>query len=303
MSDNVTEAQRGGWIASGWRILVEEMGLAGDPQQIRALTKGARVLALEVAGGEIQAAVRDVDLGDCEIRIRMQTLDDALWPTLLERVGEHASLSTQLLEGVIPAEAEALFVRLGVSLVPRSMEELTIECGASSDPALLRRPLLVTMRAFGEMLQDDPWLLLQVRGRTRNDIVRVLREQRSHTAKHSAVNGNDSRNGADRSRDLPPEAGSQYPAESARDHTDLEAQIDHFWGNSKTVRGFTHHISPPLIELALLRRLGPLATEDDPEAIFYDVLTRIYANITDAAIALAFANDVDENSDSHPSLK
>ena len=81
--------------------------------------------------------------------------------------------------------------------------------------------------------------------------------------------------------------------ENAATPLPLSTQIDNFWGRGKQLADLRHHISPPTIRQALLRRLGhpPFRTESLET---YDQLVAVYEAVSGAALALAFAPEVEE---------
>ena len=70
----------------------------------------------------------------------------------------------------------------------------------------------------------------------------------------------------------------------------LETRITDFWGRRKVLEDVHHHLVRPAVELALLRRLGPLsANRDDIEA--YRQLQEVYHCVTMRAWDMAFSPD------------
>ena len=70
-------------------------------------------------------------------------------------------------------------------------------------------------------------------------------------------------------------------------------RIDQFWGSRRQLEAFHHHIAPPLIELVLLRRLGPPMPAIDGGTA-YEQLSALYRQVTAEALTLAYATEADE---------
>jgi len=143
---------------------------------------------------------------------------------------------------------------------------------------------------MAEMLADDPWLLFQLRGMERPQILQALRERRL------------SRQPQERSRLPTQPLGPATPESHAffrlnpepegprwfENQSDaLDGDTDRFWGNAQQLEAIQHHVSPPVIDLTLLRRLGyPPFSSQSVES--YEALAQIYRRVTDQALKLAF---------------
>ena len=142
------------------------------------------------------------------------------------------------------------------------------------------------MRAAGDMLAEDPWLLFHLRGRVREQVLRALRRKRGQKgdANGSAGAGNALQQDAAQPNGL---RGGEQPKPDAQP---LAEDVNRFWGSARTLEQFRPHIVPPVAELVLLRRLGPPAFSHANEEVF-DTLTGVYRRVTEAALALAYAED------------
>ena len=76
----------------------------------------------------------------------------------------------QLLAGQVPAELEAVFHDAGVDLFPRRWTDLRAECSCPDwgNPC---KHIAAVLYVFADQLDADPWLLLEWRGRTREEIL------------------------------------------------------------------------------------------------------------------------------------
>lgn len=281
------------WWSRRWMEMLARLGMNANPAQARQELRGCRVQRLEVLVGEISARVRDREMGDCPVTIRTAPLTDEQWEEVLDALSRQALFTAQLLAGDMPPAIEDVFAQAGVALLPSDAESLQHECGCCKPSSGLCRPLLATYLALGEMLSEDPWLLFRLRGRDREQVLRELRVRRSRSAAPSPT-----AQPRPALAEEPVAYRLQAEAESEED-TPLAAQMEHYWGRSKRVTEFHHHIAPPLIELALLRRLGPLPySAESLEA--HEELAEVYRRVTRAGLALAYAGEPAQNGDSSP---
>ena len=239
---------------------------------------------LEFTSGRIDAEVHHRELGDCTVVIEVAKLSDEQWDVVLEALSSQASFLAQLLSGEMPREVEQIFSGVDLALMPADSSEITESCTCCRDGESVCRPTLTVYLAVGDMLNDDPWLLLRLRGRDRQQILQDLSARRDQTIGLASPQ---------------PGVGEQslvYRAGGTPSQLDdsprLDEEIDQFWGRSRSQLQFQHHITAPLIELILLRRLGPPHFADDSFEV-YDNLSAIYRTVTDSSLGLAFSSEED----------
>ncbi|MEM7535822.1 MAG: hypothetical protein AAF639_26825 [Chloroflexota bacterium] len=201
------------WWTQQWLEVLVELSLLDEVHLDKKTFSGSRVQRLEVVTGQIQAKVRDRELGTSTITIVLEPLTDAEWDRALHALQNQTLLAPQLLTGALPTELESIFVALGSPLFPFRADQLqiTLEWNRSkrktdaqeqvsadtndtdeiaqdmgpltitaTSPERAIRPLLAVYHTFGDMLETDPWLLLRFRGRDRQQIMQVLNQRRTN---------------------------------------------------------------------------------------------------------------------------
>lgn len=254
----------GNWWARRWDALVQEMGVgAPDARASRAY----RVTRLEVVSGGISAAIQDRERGSCAIEVRVTALRDDQWERVSEALSTQSLVSAQLLSGAMPPEIEQVFAEAGARLLPAQRGDIAVTCGCCTRGPCVHLPVVFAL--FGEMVNDDPGLLFLLRGRDRQQVLRDVRESRGGATQE---NGD-------------AHAHEATAAQGAEDG--LWSSLDQYWGNRRLLKQFHHHIAPPVVEIALLRRLGPLHGGEDAMAL-YEQFVSLYRRITEEALALAY---------------
>ena len=306
--------------ATRWQALLDEFNVDIRRWRGQLNVAGCRVEEIDVGVGQISARVQDRDRGLCQISVRVTPFQDAQWTQLLDALGERTFFVAQLLAGELPPEIEQIFSEVGVHLVPTSLSEVTNRCTCSlSAPSRATRgqaddsrPIAALYAALGEMITDDPWLLFRLRGRTQPQILQALRQRRhaaaptasgngtyaAGTATEAATNGghgarygwvglpnpeDEPGDGLDEEQAAADSTAADLPAAEAT----LAAQIDDYWGSAKALDGLQHLVAPPAVELALLRRLGPPLSDHSLQV--YDQLAQVYRQVSEQALALAYA--------------
>ena len=278
----------GPW-ARRWQTLLKQLGFDVSAESVR----GSRVKRLEVLPGLIQAQVQDRELGAAAVEIRVDVLDDAHWERVIDALSGQAIYAAQLLAGNMPPEIEQIFVQAGASLLPLSPDEIRHSCSVCPPAGgKLCRPLAAVYWQLGELLAEDPWLLLRLRGRERQQVLGGIHERRNVGAEPPPAPQTTLAQVAET------QMGAFYTpspaAPAGEDDTPaLEDQINDFWGRRKVLEDIHHHLARPLVELALLRRLGPpTPTPDGQDA--YGQLQAVYRRVTDRVWALAFEPETEE---------
>jgi len=260
-----------------WHKLMDELGY--DMRRGRSHARRGRVTALEVQVGRATAQVQDQDLGICAVEILLTTHNDDAWNRVLDSLGGQALFAAQLLAGDLPHAIDEHFQAEGVHLLPAGRYEMEANCSVCAAWEQPCKHVSAVLFVMGQMLDEDPWLLFRLRGRDRQQVLQAMRQRRSE--------GDNTPTPPVERRPIsaPNIAALQENSATA---LPLSTQIDSFWGHSKQLADLHHHISPPAIRLALLRRLGhPPFRTDSLET--HDQLVSIYERVSAAALALAFA--------------
>lgn len=282
-------AATGAWWVRRWTKFMQQLGVPTDPAALR----GLRVKRLEVQPGLLQAQVAERENGVTLIEVRFPTMTDAQWEAIIDALGNQALFVAQLLAGNMPAEIEQVFAEAGSWLLPTTateLEQLCTPAGGKPMPADgASRPLIVAYVQLGEMVAEDPWLLLRLRGRDREQVLAALQEKRNRAVQELAAQSAPppEQPATESAFYTPPLHNAQAEAGQV---VQLDAYIDDFWGRRKMLEDVHYHLAQPAVELALLRRLGPINTADDGSAA-YTQLQTVYHRVTRRAWDMAFTPD------------
>lgn len=264
-----------------WLNSLRHLGLL--PTAGTGTSSNSRIKRMEVILGALQAEVQDRTRGPCSVTVVFAPLAAAAWTRLQEIVEQHTQGTPQIApQNAFPQSGPA-FSELSALLLPQHTAELDPRCSCCA-PADRNCPALQAVyRQLGAMLDEEPMLLLRLRGREWQQLVQALQARRSA--------GYSTGSTARKTGNLTPNQESRTDPTSADDKLALEAQLDNFWGSRKEMESFRHYIALPTIDLALLRRLGPLPEAlDDPASD--RILALLYRKVTERAAALAYAPDV-----------
>ena len=277
------------WWVRRWQSLLQQIGVdTGGNGHVR----GCRVKRIEITPGQVQASVVDRETGAASVEIRVPTLSDRQWTTIIDALGSQAIFAAQLFAGNMPAEMEQVFADAGASLLPVDRTEIEQSCSTCPPDTLPCRPLIAVYNQLTELLAEDPWLLLRLRGRDRQQVIAAIHEKRNSSSGETPA-----RTPAASNTPTAEMAGGFFRAVGSVAATDqhdqpLELRFTDFWGRRKVLEDIHLHLARPAVELALMRRLGPPTPSPDGMAAF-DQLQAIYRSVSDMAWSLAFAPESD----------
>lgn len=169
-----TAARGRSWWARAWVAAVEDTSL--DHRALRGARRVAgsgRVGPITVSPGRLAAAVDDPDAPDgLHASITLPVLTGEEWSRLLDQVAAESGHLAALLSGEVPRALVRAADAAGVALLP-GIGELDPECDCPDwgNPCV-HAGALCYQAAW--LLDQDPFVLLLLRGRDRDEIVAAL---------------------------------------------------------------------------------------------------------------------------------
>ena len=259
MTDGTLEGGRHWWAERWWAVL-DAIGVAKRLERGKLYALAERVLTVEVEPGLVTAEVQGSRFEPYRVELGIRIFTDEEWEQAVEILASQALFSTKLLSGEMPENIEDAFSEVGLSLFPASARELQMVCNCL-DAVVPCKHIAALHYVLAEKLEDDPFLLFRWRGWARERILRALRQQRAAEASGRTLE---------------------------RSHTfNLEDRVEDFWNLGESFESVSIAVGPPAVSASLLRRLGlPPCLKPHPE--IRGSLERLYAKVTERAMALAF---------------
>jgi uncharacterized Zn finger protein len=191
-----------------------------------------RVHDLTVERGVVRAAVTGTRPQPYRVTLSLKPFPAGVWQAAIRAMAGKARFAAQLLGGEMPREIDEAFRAAGASLFPARRGDLRTKCSCP-DSANPCKHIAALHYLLGEALDRDPFLLFELRGRSKEAVLRALRELR-------AAAGDARRT---------PETSAVRPGADAPVATAYEA----FRQPVDTLR---FRITAPPVEGAVLRHLG-----------------------------------------------
>lgn len=167
------------WWGQRWIEALQNV-LRGDSARIargRTYARAGRTHDLVVKGGKVTAKVTGSRAAPYKITLELTELSASAWKTAIDGLAKKAQFSAELLAGQMPQAIDEVFVEAGVSLFPKQRADLKTSCSCPDwgDPC---KHVAATHYVLGEALDRDPFLLFELRGRTKDQVLDALRAAR-----------------------------------------------------------------------------------------------------------------------------
>lgn len=168
------------WWGKAWVRGVEESAFnETDLRKARALSRSGTIGGITVRTGLFVASVTDGD-GLFTAAVAMPVLEQATSSALVEVIGAQAGRIGSLLAGELPHSLVEHAEEAGVELLPFGTElDASCTCEAWVDPCV---HALAVMYQVTWLIEADPFVLLQLRGLPRDQLLAELHELGSTSA-------------------------------------------------------------------------------------------------------------------------
>ncbi len=142
----------------------------------RRYARAGQVLKLLVEPGAAMARVQGSRAKPYEVSIRVLPLSEKDWARVEDTLERRALFLAKLLAGEMPLEIEEAFAACRVSLFPASRRDLSSDC-TCPDWANPCKHVAATYYLLAEAFDEDPFLILRWRGRSKQQLLDRLRIQ------------------------------------------------------------------------------------------------------------------------------
>jgi uncharacterized Zn finger protein len=171
------------WIAALERMSRDYLSHLGRG---RTYARAGRVHDLKIDSGSVSALVTGSESEPYHVTLRVAMLPPASWKKAIEAMSQQALFAAELLSGRMPRDIEQAFHAGGHSLFPAKQREIETDCSCS-DWANPCKHVAAVHYVLGEAFDKDPFLLFELRGRTKKQVLGALSALRSGIADEQVV--------------------------------------------------------------------------------------------------------------------
>jgi uncharacterized Zn finger protein len=263
------------WWAQRWIDVLESFGWTRRLARARTYAREGNVLGIDFQGSKVSAKVQGTAPEPYKVSLSLDPFSDEQWSYVVESMAERAIFSAKLLAGEMPQNIEDVFTANGLSLFPFNKFDIHSRCSCP-DPANPCKHIGAVYYLLGDRFSEDPFVLFQLRGRSKEQIIEALRQIRGVGSESVAV---------------------ETPAvQTIRAATPLK--LDRFWQYSEQLEPSLIVITPPPTSETVLTVLGTIPLKSDPPnpastKAAMDYLTTVYQTVSQKAVQIAMTTEDD----------
>ena len=235
-----------GWAEQRvWRIV--EQGAQGDAiREGLEYARAGQVRRIIFEGGKVEASVQGRRPRAYVTRFTLPRFSATDCTRAVRALAEQSRYAAKLLSGELPPSIEDVFVPLGLHVFPTGPAEPEVSCTCNESERWCKH-VVCAAALLAERLGEDPFLILELRGLSREELVEGLREQRSLSGAGPGPQ---------------PVVAAHVSGLSDAQPIPLEDQIESFWRAPSSASLPSVPVEPPEVSHPLLRRLGPSPFQD-----------------------------------------
>ena len=166
------------WWSQRWLDLLDSYRFKKRLERGRNYARQGNILSIKFEGSQVLARVQGTDPEPYKVSLSLEKFDDEQWSYVVETMSQKAVYAAKLLAGEMPQNIEEVFTTNGLSLFPFTLSEVKSHCSCP-DKANPCKHVAAVSYQLGDRFSDDPFVLFQLRGRTKDEVLTSLRELRS----------------------------------------------------------------------------------------------------------------------------
>jgi uncharacterized Zn finger protein len=169
------------WWVEQWMELINSYRFKKRLERAWDYARSGNVVSIRFEGRRVHARVQGTGEDPYKVKLWLDVLNDEDWGYVLEALSQKARWSAQLLAGIMPQDIERAFAASGKRLFPFKLQEVRSEC-TCPDKANPCKHVSAVYYLMGDRFSEDPFVLFQLRGRTRSQLLADLAERRRQGA-------------------------------------------------------------------------------------------------------------------------
>lgn len=178
---NNSEVDSRQWWVERWLELLDSYRFKKRLERGRNYAREGNVLSIEFKDAQVVAQVQGSVPEPYVVTLSLDLFSAENWDDVVETMSEKAIFLAELLAGSMPPNMEKVFIANGLSLFPYNLADVHSLC-TCPDQANPCKHIAAVYYQLGDRFSEDPFVLFQLRGRTKEQIFAALRDQRVKTA-------------------------------------------------------------------------------------------------------------------------
>ncbi|MDF5721214.1 MAG: SWIM zinc finger family protein [Rhizonema sp. PD37] len=166
------------WWSQRWLDLLDSYRFKKRLERARNYARQGNVLSIDFKGAKVLSRVQGSEPEPYKVSLSLDPFSDEEWGYIIETMSQKAIFSAKLLAGEMPKNMEEVFTINGLSLFPFTLSDVHSKCSCP-DKANPCKHIAAVYYQLGDRFSEDPFVLFQLRGRTKEKIISDLRQLRS----------------------------------------------------------------------------------------------------------------------------
>ena len=176
MNNDTLQASRE-WWSQKWLELLDSYRFKKRLERARNYSRQGNVLNIEFKGAKVLARVQGSEPEPYKVSLSIDHFTEEEWGYVIETMSQRAIFAAKLLAGEMPQNIEEVFTANGLSLFPFTLSDVHSKCSCP-DKANPCKHIGAVYYQLGDRFSEDPFVLFQLRGRTKEQIISDLRQLR-----------------------------------------------------------------------------------------------------------------------------
>ena len=283
------------WWVERWLELLDSYRFKKRLERARSYAREGHVLSIEFENSQVLATVQGSEVEPYQVSLKLDPFNDEDWHYVITTLAEKAIYSAQLLAGQMPESIEKVFIKNGLNLFPFNLSDIRSNCSCP-DKANPCKHIGAIYYQLADRFSEDPFVIFQLRGRTKSQILAELRQLRSQSTSLSIEK---TKNIEETSRAIASDSvfleetnqSTKTSKKSKPSKDEIFTQIEKFWQYDQPLDSSLVIITPPTNQKDILELLGnlPLPYEEAQEV--KQSLQQIYQTVSQKALMMALGQE------------
>ncbi|MEB3232280.1 MAG: SWIM zinc finger family protein [Leptolyngbyaceae bacterium] len=272
------------WWVQRWIDLLNTYRFKKRLERGRIYAREGNILHMEFRNGKVHATVQGTAPEPYKLTISIERFSDEDWQFVIASMAAKAIYSAKLLAGTMPDDIETVFTSNGLSLFPFTLLDVRSRCSCP-DPKNPCKHIAAVYYQLGDFFREDPFVLFQLRGRTKTEILQTIRLQRSNTANPETDQM------LKEDQETTQKSTTVNAAETTLEGTNITTpstnHLNNFWQYEKSLDPSLVVITPPTNSQTILDLLGKLPLAPNDAQTIRQYLDTTYQSVSQQAMITA----------------
>ncbi|HAC65995.1 MAG TPA: hypothetical protein DCF68_21295 [Cyanothece sp. UBA12306] len=265
------------WWVSRWLELLDSYRFKKRLERARIYAREGNILSIEFKEAQVIAKVQGTEAEPYQVSLSLVPFTDEDWNYIIESLSKKAIFSAQLLAGEMPENIEEVFIENGLSVFPFSLSDIKSRCSCP-DKANPCKHIGAIYYQLAERFSEDPFIIFQLRGRSKPQILQALRQLRRKKLQEQ-----------DQAKSTEIEEVVEQITEQKNPlkQNYQTPNIEKFWQYDQPLDSSLIVIAPPPDNKTILDILGRIPLSYQEAQIVKQYLQQVYQNVSQQSVIKA----------------